>query len=218
MHMSSEFELLLMIAGSFLVLIISPGPNFLVISQISVNLSRLHGVATGIGVACGSITWATLAATGLGVVFREVPIIQPSVQVIGGCYLLYIAFNTLKSAGRQPQPRQLDREQTRTLASAWRFGYFTNMTNPKALAFYTSVFSLVTKASLEGWVRYAGVAIIAVMAISWFSLLATLFSIESVQSWYRGRKWWIDMITGVAMGFFGLRLIAGVLPLLFAQA
>ncbi|MET0949102.1 MAG: LysE family transporter, partial [Pseudomonas sp.] len=62
----SEITLLTALAGAFIVLIISPGPNFLVITQLSFSQSRQQGICAGLGVASGSIIWALLAATGLG--------------------------------------------------------------------------------------------------------------------------------------------------------
>jgi threonine/homoserine/homoserine lactone efflux protein len=212
----NAYTLLLTIAGSFLVLIVSPGPNFLVIGQISVNQSRLHGICSGLGVASGSITWALLAATGLGIIFWHVPLLHPAVQLAGGLYLCYLAYRSLKGAGGQLKARSIDEARVGTLGRAWSFGYATNMSNPKALAFYTSVFSLVTAAELPDWVRVAGVGVIAVMAITWFVLLATLFSIPRVQVWYRSRKLAIDIVTGIVMLGFGLRLLWGVVSMVQA--
>jgi len=203
----TEVNVLLTIASSFLVLIISPGPNFLVITQISLAQSRLHGICTGLGVASGSITWAILASTGLGLAINEIPFFQPALQCIGGAYLVYIGVNTLRGAGKQPKPRVIDAERTKSYARAYQYGLATNMTNPKALAFYTSIFTLVTAAGLAYWVRFAGVAVIAVMAITWFVLLATLFSIPQVRNGYGRIKFWVDLVTGSIMAVIGLGLL-----------
>lgn len=207
-----EITLLTTIAGAFIVLIVSPGPNFLVITQLAVNQSRMQGIYAGLGVATGSITWATLAATGLGFAFSQLPHLQPVLQFVGGAYLGYIGVNMLRNAGNQPATRELDRLRLYTPGRAYRFGLMTNLTNPKALAFYTSIFTTVTTPGLPQWVRLAGVAIIAVLAISWFALLATLFSIPHIQNGYRRAKKSIDITTGIVMTGFGLRLLAGLLP------
>lgn len=52
-----EITLLTALAGAFIVLIISPGPNFLVITQLSFSQSRQQGICAGLGVASGSILW-----------------------------------------------------------------------------------------------------------------------------------------------------------------
>ena len=207
-----EITLLTTLAISFIVLIVSPGPNFLAITQLSVSQSRLKGIYAGIGVASGSITWALLAATSLGLVFQNIPFLQPSLQLIGGIYLLYIGAGILRNAGAQPKPRDLNNLHIDSLGRAYRFGLLTNLTNPKALAFYTSIFTTVTAPGLPVWVRFAGVAVIGTLAISWFVLLATLFSIPSIQQRYRNAKRTIDLITGSIMSAFGIRLLLTLWP------
>lgn len=208
----NELTLLTALAGAFIVLIISPGPNFLVITQLSFSQSRQQGICAGLGVASGSIIWALLAATGLGLMFQQLPWLQPGLQLLGGAYLTWLGTKSLRNAGSQPAPRDIKALGIGSLSRAYRFGLLTNMTNPKALAFYTSVFTTVAAPGLPMWVRTAGVSIIAVLAISWFVLLATLFSIPAVQERYRRMKKAIDIITGLFMVAFGLRLLLGLIP------
>ncbi|MFK7698191.1 LysE family transporter [Pseudomonas caspiana] len=205
-----EITLLTALAGAFIVLIISPGPNFLVITQLSISQSRQQGICAGLGVASGSIIWALLACTGLGLMFQQLPWAQPALQLLGGAYLIWLGSKSLCNAGAQPKPRNIGELGIGSLGRAYRFGLLTNMTNPKALAFYTSVFTTVSTPGLPMWVRTAGVLIIAVLAISWFVLLATLFSIPAVQARYQRMKKAIDIITGVFMVAFGLRLLIGL--------
>lgn len=208
----NEIALLTALAGAFIVLIISPGPNFLVITQLSFSQSRQQGICAGLGVASGSIIWALLASTGLGLVFQQLPWVQPALQLLGGAYLMWLGSKSLRNAGAQPQPRNLGELGIGSLSRAYRFGLLTNMTNPKALAFYTSVFTTVTTPGMPMWVRSAGVSIIAVLAISWFVLLATLFSIPAIQQRYQRMKKTIDRVTGFFMIAFGLRVLIGLLP------
>ncbi|MDU8362266.1 LysE family transporter [Pseudomonas syringae group sp. J309-1] len=207
-----EITLLTALAGAFIVLIISPGPNFLVITQLSISQSRQQGICAGLGVASGSIIWALLACTGLGLMFQQLPWAQPALQLLGGAYLMWLGSKSLRGAGAQPKPRNIGELGIGSLGRAYRFGLLTNMTNPKALAFYTSVFTTVSTPGLPMWVRTAGVSIIAVLAISWFVLLATLFSIPAVQARYQRMKKAIDLTTGVFMVAFGLRLLIGLWP------
>lgn len=206
-----ELTLLTALAGAFIVLIISPGPNFLVITQLSCSQSRQQGICAGLGVASGSIIWALLAVTGLGLMFQQLPWLQPGLQLLGGLYLSWLGIKSLRNAGNPPAPRDIQALGIGSLSRAYRFGLLTNLTNPKALAFYTSVFTSVAAPGLPMWVRSAGVSIIAVLAISWFVLLATLFSIPAIQARYQRMKKAIDIITGLFMVGFGLRLLVGLI-------
>ena len=140
------------------------------------------------------------------------PWLQPALQLLGGIYLTWLGSKSLRNAGSQPAPRNIAALGIGSLRRAYHFGLLTNLTNPKALAFYTSVFTTVTTPGLPMWVRTAGVSIIAVLAISWFVFLATLFSIPAVQQRYQRMKKAIDIITGLFMIAFGLRLLIGLLP------
>lgn len=200
------------LAATFFVLIASPGPNFLVITQIATSQSRVHGIFTGLGVATGSVVWATLAATGLGLVFAGVPWSQPLLQFVGGIYLAYIGVKVLRGARQTPKARDLSGQELDSLGRAYRFGVYTNMTNPKALAFYTSVFTSLIGPQLAPWVKAAGVGVVAVMAVSWFVLLATVFSIPRVQAAYRRAKFGIDVVTGIFLVGFGARLLWLLVP------
>lgn len=195
------------LATIFMVLIISPGPNFLVITQITVTESRAHGIVAGLGVATGSVLWAILAACGLGLLFSRVPGLQPALQLAGGCYLLYIGQKIWRAAANALGRRSIDGSDCATLGQAYRYGLMTNLTNPKALAFYTSVFTSLLRPELASWVRLAAVAVIAVLACGWFTTLATIFSAASVQQRYRQAKHWIDRLTGTFLVLFGCRML-----------
>lgn len=54
------------IAGVFLLACLSPGPVWMVITSTSIAASRRAGVLTGLGVAGATLTWATIAMLGLG--------------------------------------------------------------------------------------------------------------------------------------------------------
>lgn len=99
-----EITLLTALAGAFIVLIISPGPNFLVITQLSFSQSRQQGICAGLGVASGSILWALLAATGLGLVFQQLPWLQPTLQLLGGAYLTWLGSKACAVPAASPNP------------------------------------------------------------------------------------------------------------------
>jgi len=207
-----ELLLLSALAGSVVVLIVSPGPNFLVITQLSISQSRLQGICASIGVATGSVIWATLAAAGLGLTFQRVPYLQPALQGVGGLYIGYIGVSTVMRAGGIAKTRDIALLRIDSKAKAYRFGLLTNMTNPTAMAFYMSVFTALTAPALPIWVRFAGIGIVAALTTTWFVLLTTLFTVPSVQQRYRAAKFWVDLFTGGLMTLLGARLLMTLWP------
>ncbi|NAT17177.1 hypothetical protein CU663_20045, partial [Pseudomonas syringae pv. actinidifoliorum] len=83
-----------------------------------------------------SILWALLAATGLGLVFEQLPWLQPALQLLGGAYLAWLGDQKPAQRGqpaqtpgrrraghRQPEPRLSFRpaDQPDQLPRRWRF-------------------------------------------------------------------------------------------------
>ncbi|WP_218058303.1 LysE family translocator [Burkholderia singularis] len=209
-----EIAVLCSLAAVFFVLIASPGPNFLVITQIAINESRLHAICTGLGVASGSVLWASAAAAGLGLVFARWPLTQPVLQLLGGAYLVHVGLKIWRNAHQPLGQKKVDKSAYQSLFKAYRFGLATNLTNPKALVFYTSVFTSLLIPGLAPWTKPAAIALIAVLASSWFVTLATLFSVNRVQHVYRLAKTRIDQITAACLTVFGVKLIWGLVSML----
>jgi threonine efflux protein len=194
------------LAGIYLMVLMSPGPNFLVITQSAISESRRHAVHTALGVACGSAFLALLAATGMGILLSQFSWLHRAVQVLGGAYLLYIGVRIWRHA-RQPAPAQLPPERRRSLGAAFRYGALTNLTNPKAMVFFTTIFATLVGPDLPVWVKAASVALILALSVTWHLTLATLFSQGRVQQAYRRAKQAINRVTGGLLTMLGLHMI-----------
>ncbi|HEU0026823.1 MAG TPA: LysE family transporter [Ktedonobacterales bacterium] len=89
---------------------------------------------------------------------------------------------------------------------SWLIGFLTNISNPKALAFFSSIFALLLPARPPFWLDVAILAGMVGISAGWFSLVALLFSLAPVARAYRRAQRWIDAITGGIFVALGLRL------------
>ena len=182
----------------------SPGPNVLVVIRTAIAESRRAGLFCAAGVATGGAIWAGGAALGLGLVIANLPIAYDALRVLGGLYLLYLGVRTARSvAGWEAPPGVQPRASGRR---AWRRGLLTNLSNPKAAVFFTSVFATLLPADSSLALRIAAVAVIVVDALLWHALLAVVLSSPPAQARYLRARPWIDRVAGVVMIAFGLRL------------
>jgi len=85
-------------------------------------------------------------------------------------------------------------------------GYFVNMTNPKTVAYYTSLFSVLIPPSSPTWVFVAGACVALLVSISWWTSVALFFSIEGIRRSFSATRRYRDFITGSALVLFGVRL------------
>ena len=85
-------------------------------------------------------------------------------------------------------------------------GYFVNMTNPKTVAYYTSLFSVLIPPSSPTWVFVAAASVALLVSASWWTSVALFFSIEGIRRFFSATRRYLDFVTGSALVFFGVRL------------
>ena len=182
---------------------VSPGPNVLLVSQLAASDRARSAVFAALGVACGATLWATCAVLGVNVVFAAFPGLRLALQVAGGVYLLYVAIRLWRSNGAASVARA-------SSVSSWagfRLGFLTNITNPKVALFFGSVFAASFPAAPSPILQASVVAMVALNAVCWHTLLAYLFSRERVRAAYARTRGVANRIASVIMGALGLSLL-----------
>jgi threonine efflux protein len=197
---------LVTIAGVFLLGCLSPGPNFLVVTSRAVTASRQAGVLAGLGVALASLTWASLTIAGLALVLQHAAWLLTALRLIGAAYLIYLGIKTILGA-RRPLPAQ---GAALADASPWLdvwSGFLTSMTNPKAAAFFGSLFVVTLPIHAPMWVYGLTLAIVATLSAAWHCGLALFFSLGPVQAAYRRSKATVSTVMGGVLVLLGIRLL-----------
>jgi len=185
--------------------LISPGPNFLLISQASSAESRRAGLWTALGVVIGTVTWATTALLGVSVIFSQFVWLYKGMKFLGGVCLVYLGLRAWVGATRPIQPGQT----SHTAPSHWlalRRGFLTHITNPKTALFYAGIFAATLTPELPQWVKAAAFGVVLADSLIWHTTLALVFSTDRAQRAYLRAKLWVDRITGTVMTVFGTAL------------
>lgn len=188
--------------------LISPGPNFLLITQVSSAESRRAGLCTALGISTGSALWAATAILGVSVIFSRFVWLYTGVRFLGGIYLVYLGIKAWGAAGQPIDPAHA-LHTAREYWPALRLGFLTHITNPKVTVFYASIFATMLVPGLPNWMRPAAFGIVVVDSIVWHCGLALLFSTRRVQLAYQGAKQWVDRVSGTVMTAFGIHLALG---------
>ncbi|NKK01288.1 LysE family translocator [Rhizobium leguminosarum bv. viciae] len=140
-----DFSTLMLFAAAALVLTATPGPDMLLIASRSIGQGRAAGFLTYAGIALGTYCHALAAAFGLSQLFMTVPAAYETVRWTGCCYLLYLAYKTVRSEGAAFQPAStLKRLSGRRIFFA---GLATNLLNPKMTLFVMALFPQFVNAS-----------------------------------------------------------------------
>ena len=189
-----------------LLAMVSPGPKVLVVTQTAASQTRRAGVCAALGIAVGAAVLSSAALAGLSVVLGEFAWLHAALRLVGGAYLLYLGVRLWRSA-QSSAPSPPPTAAARTDWRAFRLGLATNLTNPKAVVFYGSVFAALFAPGAPAWLKVAAVATIAVNSTVFHVALACLFSSPRAQVGYRRIKPWVDRIAGAGLAALGLLLV-----------
>ena len=197
--------MLMTIAGVLMLSVMSPGPNFAIVTSTTMTVSRRAGILTGLGLAAASFTWALLAVAGLGLLIAHAGWIYTAVQLAGAGYLMWLGAKMVLGARKPPQVPS-GKSRAVGLAAA-RKGFLVSMTNPKSVAFYGSIFAVMVPAQAPTWVHAAIVVISGGVSALWYCGLALLFSNGAVRrAFVRGRSV-IEATMGLFLIALGCRML-----------
>ena len=184
--------------------IMSPGPNFVAVTHRAVTVSRAEVLALVLGVACVSALWAAAAVFGLGIFFSLFPWLFWSVKLLGAVYLIWFGIQLARRSGLA-LPEKSGPLTRSTVVRAFRDGIVTNLSNPKSMIFYASVFSAAVPAGASSATLATVVLMVAIIATCWYGGVALFLSGARAATFYRKGKPLIERACGIFLVAFGLR-------------
>lgn len=202
--------LFLTVALVHLIALMSPGPDFFFVSQTAASRSRREAMMGVVGISLGIVVWAGVALMGLHLILQKMAWLHQVIMVGGGIYLCWMGWQLLRSARSQNAQSAPAPEVKVALPKPGRSfirGFLTNLSNPKAVIYFGSVFSLFVGDDVGAGARWGLFLLIIAETFVWFSLVAVVFALPSMRRGYQRLAKWIDGLAGVLFTGFGLHLI-----------
>ncbi|MBM7128293.1 threonine export protein RhtC [Dyella mobilis] len=202
-------SLFITIAIVQIIALMTPGPDFFFVSQTAVSRSRHEAMAGVAGITLGVAVWAALALLGLQLVLHRLMWLQHLIAVAGGLYLCWMGLKMLRSALAKPAQAQAE-EPVQVFVGAWRSmrnGLLTNLSNPKVVIYFGSIFSAFVGTGVGSGARWALWALVVGETFLWFSIVAGCFALPVMRRGYLRISRWIDGCAGAVFVAFGLHLI-----------
>lgn len=191
---------------AFLFAVLSPGPNVLGILNVSLEKGRSAGVVMGFGIALGSLTWATLTVVGLTQFIAKYSFLLQLIKILGGLYLLYLAYLAVKSSGGELQIAK--DEPARSDRNYFLRGYLLMMTNPKAALGWVAIVSLTTFSSGPLWLSIAAVGGTFSISVVVHTIFAIAFSSSAFVQQYALYRRGIQKGFAVVYSGLGVKLLS----------
>lgn len=196
-------ELLAVITITILA-VISPGPDFAMVSRNSLLLSRRAGLLTALGIGGGVLVHVAYTILGVGLLIQNSIALFHALKLVGAAYLVWLGARML--AAKPGGNAVATAAATLSDGQALRVGFLTNALNPKTTVFIVSLFIQVVEPTTALPVQIGYGAFIAAAHILWFALVALFFSAGAVRQRILAVRHWIDRSFGALLVGFGVML------------
>lgn len=205
--MSLSFATLATLAGVHLAIAMTPGPNTLIVLANAARDRRL-GFAAAAGVWPVGLFWASAGMLGLGALFQAFPQAETALSLACGGYLLWLGLKAVRASAKVAQAGGDSAAAAATPARAFIDGVATNLTNPKTIAYFSSVFAATGALEANAETRLAAIVMMPTIGFLWYVVLTLCVSSGPVARALEAGRVWVDRTTGGLMILFGVKLLA----------
>jgi len=190
------------------VLAITPGPDMILFLSRTVTGGRTMGFAAMLGASAGMVVHMTLAAFGLSALLAVSATAFFILKVVGGLYLLWLAYGALRHGSafcvdREDVPQQSLRATVLT-------GVGINLTNPKVIVFFVTFlpqFIDAGDAHASGKLMFLGILFLVIgITTNAFIILIAERVTGFMQSSPRAMRYFDYGMAGI-MSAFALKLV-----------
>jgi len=198
-----------LVGGVWAVTVLSPGPNLLATLHATARGGARAGVATAAGIGLGTTLWSGGSLIGLAALFEAFAWAYTAVKIAGAAYLIVVGQRLLLQRRRKAEAAAPPGELPVGLRRAFLFGMATDLANPKAAAFFASLFAVSVPAGASFAFQAGICALVVAIAVAWYAVAALLFARPRVAAAYARLRGVIERVTGALFVAAGLRLAVG---------
>lgn len=193
--------------GVYAAIVVSPGPGFALVSRLALHGEQRRCSGAIVGLAIAATFYALLAMVGLAAILNQIGWLARTVQILGGLYLVYLGLNAWKSSVKTGASQAPHPDKDRSFYQGIRVGFLVNLSNPKAIAFFVSLYAVVVPVDAHWTTRACILFSGALMELVWYWLVRKTLTRRIFRTFYLAWASWIERILGTVLIFFGGRLI-----------
>lgn len=187
---------------------ISPGPDFVVVSQKTLHHGRKAGVFCGAGVCVGLLFHISYTVAGLTTVLGYSACIAQGIGLLGGSYLVFLGYKSINGSFSKQEVTLCKEENDIAAKSAFRSGLIVNIFNPKASVYIISLFSIVISPTLDSEKLLVVIISIILVQMAWYLVFIFIVTLPRVRVIFDRNVYFIDRLLGLLMVLMGFYMIA----------
>lgn len=193
--------------------LISPGPDFAIVSKNSITHGSRAGLWVSAGIASGVTIHVLYCMIGIGAIISNSVLLFNLVKYLGAAYLIYLGLKTFFS--KQTTNSSVDSLEFSTALQGaqpqsdrknFLMGFTTNILNPKATLFFLAIFSSTIHPDTPMAIQAFYGLWLSTLTFIWFSLVSLFFSQSGVQRKLNTIKDKVDKGIGLLLVTIGIKL------------
>lgn len=189
--------------------VLSPGPDLFLILRLATK-SRANALSAVLGASAGVTLWVTLTVFGVATVLTTFPSVVATIQLIGGIWLLYMAYCLARSAYEQWDQPPIILAEARAIGTplgSFRQGVLTNLSNPKVVVYFSAIMAPLMPTGAPLWFSLLLIVLIVAEVVLLQGLIAVTVSTEKIKRRLLGASAYIDGGAAVLFGIFAITLL-----------
>ena len=206
--MTQELYIVATTLTLYAIAVASPGPNFALVSRLAISGSRRAATSATFGLALAATLYAVLTMTGLALVLSQIGWLATLIQIAGGCYLVYLGLKAWFARAPLAAGNGDQGSPGAEMARGFRMGIIVNLSNPKVITFFVSLYAVTVPSDTALWAKLAILAGGFMLEILWYGMVILLLSTAPARRSYQRFGRWIERLIGTALAAFGVRLLA----------
>jgi threonine/homoserine/homoserine lactone efflux protein len=197
-------EQILLVVGITCFVMISPGPDMILVLRNTVVGGRSAGLETSIGVLAGNLVHIGYCALGVGWLISQSILAFSLFKFAGAAYLVYLGIQSFRVSH---VPLRADPSEPPRREKAWLVqGFLNNILNPKGTLFYLGVFTtVITRETSLGMSLTLILSMMGVSAAFWVVFVYTLDR-PSLRLLLESGQQTVQRIFGVLLVGLGIRV------------
>jgi RhtB (resistance to homoserine/threonine) family protein len=197
---------LLLVGSIHLLAAMSPGPDFILVSQQTLTNGKKAGFLASIGIALGLSVHILYSSFGLSTIIANSETAYFTIKILGGSYLIYLGVQGIRSKAKNRKNITKSPQDTHN-KSLIVTGFFCNALNPKAPVYFVSLFTVILSPSMPLYeLAIYGVWIMLIQFL-WFSTVVGFLSRPAINTQFQKLGHWVDRLFGGAMVLIGLKVL-----------
>lgn len=197
-------EQILVIVSVTSLVMLSPGPDMVLVLRSTFVSGRRAGLQTSMGILSGNLVHITYCVLGIGLLISQSILAFSALKYAGAAYLVYLGILSLRSEAKTLETNDI--EGWRPNRTWFVQGFVNNVLNPTGTLFYLGVFTTVITPGTSASAML--LLIFSMMLVSTSFWLVFVYTLDrpGIRDFVERSQQTVNRIFGVLLLLLGMRV------------